>query len=103
MNIPECEALRAFRQHLQALVGRRRDALFGTLDAALSALVMETSLFVWNLAVQWFLHAALCGEATVIYSMSSPMTSEREKMLIHMRYSASILTTSTVATARECA
>ena len=40
--MPEMEALRAFRQHVYTLFGCRRDALFETLDAVLSAATLET-------------------------------------------------------------
>jgi hypothetical protein len=43
MNMPELEALRAFRQHVYPLFGCRRDALFEALDAVLSAPSRETS------------------------------------------------------------
>jgi DDE superfamily endonuclease len=42
MNTPEWEALRAFRQQVYTLCGCRRDALFETLDAVLSAPTLET-------------------------------------------------------------
>lgn len=42
MNTPEREALRAFRQQVYTLFGCRRDALFETLDAVLSAPTLET-------------------------------------------------------------
>ena len=42
MNTPEMEALRAFRQQVYTLFGCRRDALFETLDAVLSAPTIET-------------------------------------------------------------
>jgi hypothetical protein len=42
MNTPEWEALRAFRQQVCASFGCRRDALFETLDALLSAPILET-------------------------------------------------------------
>ena len=42
MNTPEMEALRAFRQQVYTLFGCRRDALFETLDAVLSAPSLET-------------------------------------------------------------
>jgi hypothetical protein len=42
MNTPEWEALRAFRQQVYTLFGCRRDALFETLDAVLSAPTLET-------------------------------------------------------------
>jgi len=42
MNTPECEALRAFRQHVYTLFGCRRDALFEALDAVLTAPILET-------------------------------------------------------------
>jgi DDE superfamily endonuclease len=42
MNTPEWEALRAFRQQVYPLFGCRRDALFETLDAVLSAPTLET-------------------------------------------------------------
>jgi hypothetical protein len=42
MNTPEMEALRAFRQQVYTLFGCRRDALFETLDAVLSAPTLET-------------------------------------------------------------
>jgi hypothetical protein len=42
MNTPEMEALRAFRQQVYPLFGCRRDALFETLDAVLSAPSLET-------------------------------------------------------------
>ena len=42
MNKPEMEVLRAFRQQVYPLFGCRRDALFETLDAVLSASTLET-------------------------------------------------------------
>ncbi len=42
MNTPEREALRAFRHQEYTLFGCRRDALFETLDAVLSAPTLET-------------------------------------------------------------
>jgi hypothetical protein len=42
MNTPAWEALRAFRHHVYALFGCRRDALFEALDAMLSAPTLET-------------------------------------------------------------
>jgi DDE superfamily endonuclease len=42
MNTPAWEALRAFRQQVYPLFGCRRDALFETLDAVLSAPTLET-------------------------------------------------------------
>jgi hypothetical protein len=42
MNTPEMEALRAFRYQVYTLFGCRRDALFETLDAVLSAPILET-------------------------------------------------------------
>ena len=42
MNIPEREALRAFREQVYTLFGCRRDALFEALDAVLSAPTLET-------------------------------------------------------------
>lgn len=42
MNIPEWEALRAFRREVYTLFGCRRDALFEALDAVLSAPSLET-------------------------------------------------------------
>jgi hypothetical protein len=42
MNTPEWEALRAFRQQVYTLFGCRRDALFETFDAVLSAPILET-------------------------------------------------------------
>ena len=42
MNKPEMEALRAFRYQVYTLFGCRRDALFETLDAVLSAPTLET-------------------------------------------------------------
>ena len=42
MNTPELEALRAFRHQVYTLFGCRRDALFETLDAVLTAPTIET-------------------------------------------------------------
>jgi hypothetical protein len=42
MNTPDWEALRAFRHQVYTLFGCRRDALFETLDAVLSAPTLET-------------------------------------------------------------
>jgi hypothetical protein len=42
MNTTEWEGLRAFRHHVYALFGLRRDALFEALDAILSAPTLET-------------------------------------------------------------
>jgi hypothetical protein len=42
MNTPAREALRAFRQEVYASFGYRRDALVETLDALLSAPILET-------------------------------------------------------------
>jgi DDE superfamily endonuclease len=42
MNMPEMEALRAFRYQVYTVFGCRRDALFETLDAVLSAPALET-------------------------------------------------------------
>jgi hypothetical protein len=46
MNNPELEALRAFRPQVYRMLGQRRDALFDTLDAILTANILESPVYL---------------------------------------------------------